>query len=265
MDLNLKGKVAFITGAGMGIAKAIALALAKEGTDISFLEFDRGLLDKSSKEIQLTGIKVLGNLGSVTQIEDVKVAVTRTIETFGHIDILVNCAGSSPVGNVMTVSHEDWAHAFDVKFLGYVRCIKEVLPHMIRQGGGKIINLVGTGATEVFPLHVSGAANNAAVVILTSYLAQEVARYKILVNGINPGPVGPTAKLAKMFIEIAEDWKCSTTEVEKRFIDQTPLGRLCQPEDIANLAVFLASDTNKFITGEIITIDGGYTKAIMNG
>jgi 3-oxoacyl-[acyl-carrier protein] reductase len=265
MDLNLKGKVAFITGAGMGIAKAIALALAKEGTNISFLELNKELLDESNKEIQSKGVKTLANLGSVTEVEDIKRAVTHTIETFGHIDVLLNCAGSSPVGNVMTVSHEDWAHAFDVKFLGYVRCIKEVLPHMIRQGGGRIINLVGTGATEVFPLHVSGAANNAAVVILISYLAQEVGKYNILVNGINPGPVGPTAKLAKMIVEIAENWRCSTKEVEKRFIDQTPLGRLCQPEDIANLAVFLASDANKFITGEVITIDGGYTKAIMNG
>lgn len=265
MELNLNGKVAFITGAGMGIAKAIALALAKEGVNISFMEFNKEALEESRKEILPLGVKVQAILGTVTEVEDVKRAVKSTVDAFGRIDILVNSAGSSPGGDVLPISHEDWAHAFDVKFLGYVRCVKEVAPYMIRQGGGKIINIIGAGATEIFPLHVSGAANNASAVILTSYLAQEVGKHNILVIGINPGPVGPTAKLAKHFDAIAKERDCPVSEVEKRMIDQTALGWLPQVEDIANLAVFLASDANKCITGEMITVDSGYTKAIMNG
>lgn len=265
MELNLRGKVAFVTGAGMGIAKAIALALAKEGVDISFMEFNKGALEESRREIQIIGAKVLATLGSVTKVEDVKNAVKSTIDTFGRIDILVNSAGSSPAGNVLSISHEDWAHAFDVKFLGYIRCIKEVVPHMIHQGGGKIINLVGIGSTEIIPLHVAGAANNASVVVLTSYLAQELGKHNILVIGINPGPVGPTAKLAKLFVEIAKDRGTTVQAIEHGEIERVPLGRFSQVEDIANLSVFLASEANKYITGEIITIDGGYTKAIMNG
>jgi len=264
MELNLKGKIAFVTGAGMGIAKAIALALAKEGVDISCIEFNKEALEEARREIQTIGVKVVATLGSVTKVEDVKNAVNSTIDTFGRIDILVNSAGSSPAGDVLSISHEDWAHAFDVKFLGYVRCIKEVVPHMIRQGGGKIINLVGIGATEFVPLHDSGAANNAAVVILTSYLAQKVGKYNILVIGINPGPVGPTAKLAKLFFEISRDRGCTVEEVGQMMKDRIPLGRFCHVEDIANLSVFLASEANRYITGEIITIDGGYAKAIMN-
>jgi NAD(P)-dependent dehydrogenase (short-subunit alcohol dehydrogenase family) len=265
MDLNLKGKVAFITGAGMGIAKGIALAFADEGVDISFMEFNKNLLEQSSKDIKAKGVKVQAILGSTTEVADVKEAVRNTIDTFGRIDILVNSAGSSPGGDVLPISHEDWAHAFDVKFLGYVRCIKEVVPHMINQGGGKVINLIGVGATEIVPLHVAGASNNAAAVILTSYLAQEVGKHNILVIGINPGMVGPTAKLTRQFEAIAKDQSCTVQEIEQETVKRSPLGRFCQVEDIANLAVFLASDANKFITGEIITIDGGHTKAIMNG
>jgi 3-oxoacyl-[acyl-carrier protein] reductase len=262
MELNLKGKVAFITGAGMGIAKAIALAFAKEGVNISFLEFNKELIEESGKEIEKIGVKVLATLGSVTEVEDVKKAVNSTIDTFGRINILVNSAGSSPAGDVLPISHEDWAHAFDVKFLGYVRCVKEIVPHMIRQGGGKIINLVGIGSTEIIPLHVAGAANNASVSILTSYLAQQVGKHNILVVGINPGLVGPTVKLAKLFEEISKNWGCTGPELEKTMIDRIPLGRFCHVEDIANLAIFLASDANKYITGEVITVDGGYCKAI---
>jgi NAD(P)-dependent dehydrogenase (short-subunit alcohol dehydrogenase family) len=264
MELNLKGKVAFITGAGMGIAKAIAIALASEGVDISFMEFSKEFLEESRREFEKIGVMALATLGSVTKVEDVRDAVKSTIDMFGRIDILVNSAGSSPAGDVLSITHDDWAHAFDVKFLGYVRCIKEVVPHMIRQGGGKIINLIGIGSTEVIPLHVSGAANNASAVILTSYLAQQIGKYNILVNGINPGPV-PTTKLAKLFAEISKDQGCTGQDVEERWKNRVPLGRFCHVEDIANLSVFLASDANKYITGEIITIDGGYTKAIMNG
>lgn len=265
MDLNLNGKVAFITGAGMGIARAIALALANEGVGISFMEVDNDALVGVRSEIEATGVKVVASLGSVTQVEDVKRAVNETVEVFGRIDILVNSAGSSPGGYVLPISHEDWAGAFDVKFLGYVRCVKEIAPHMINQGGGKIINLVGVGATEILPLHVSGAANNASVVILTSYLAQELGEHKIQVIGINPGMVGPTAKLAKLMAATAKDRGCETADIESEMISRTPLGRFCGAQDIADLAVFLASDANRFITGEVITIDGGYTKAIMNG
>jgi 3-oxoacyl-[acyl-carrier protein] reductase len=265
MELNLKGKVAYITGAGMGIAKAIALNLAKEGVDIAFMEIAEKPLGESRKEIESLGVRVIAYPGSVTELEDVKASVGATIASLGKIDILVNSAGSSPGGDVLPISHEDWAQAFDVKFLGYVRCIKEVVPHMIRQGGGKIINVIGVGATEFVPLHVSGAANNAAAVVLTSYFAQEVGKHNIQVIGINPGMVGPTIKLAKLISAIAKERGCTERDVEQEMVDRTPLGRFCHVDDIADLAVFLASDANKFITGEVITIDGGYTKAIMNG
>jgi 3-oxoacyl-[acyl-carrier protein] reductase len=265
MDLNLKNRVAFITGAGMGIAKAIALGLVREGVRIAFMEVSEELLKETCGEIESMGGEAKGVLGSVTEVEDVRRAVSSTIDRFGRIDILVNSAGSTPAGNTVDISHDDWAQAFDVKFLGYVRCVKEVLPYMINQGGGKIINLVGIGATEIIPLHVAGAANNAGVTVLTSYLAQEVGKYNVLVSGINPGLVGPTAKLERLFEAISRERRCSVKEVAQEMTGKVPLGRFCQVEDVANLAVFLASDANKYITGAVITIDGGYSKAIMNG
>ena len=116
MDLNLKDKVAFVTGAGMGIAKAIALALAEEGAHISFMEIEGELLEQSRKEIESTGAKAKAILGSVTKLDDVRRAVQSTVEAFGKIDILINSAGASPGGDVLSISHEDWEHAFDVKF-----------------------------------------------------------------------------------------------------------------------------------------------------
>jgi len=265
MDLNLKNKVAFITGAGMGIAKGIALELAKEGVHISLIEVNEELLKETRGEIESAGVEVKAILGSVTKLEDIRLAVSSTIDTFGRIDILVNSAGATPAGTTTGISHHDWDQAFDIKFLGYVRCVKEILPHMIKQGGGKVINLVGIGATEIIPLHVAGAANNAAVAVLTSYLAQEVGKYNILVVGINPGLVGPTAKLGRLFEAIGKERHISVQEVEQEMLAKVPLGRFCQAEDIAKLAVFLASDANTYITGSVITIDGGYAKAIRNG
>lgn len=262
MDLNLKNKVAFITGAGMGIAKEVALEFAKEGVRISLIEVNEELLKETQLEIESVGVKVKAILGSVTKVEDIKRAVNSTIDAFGRIDILVNSAGATPAGTTSGISHQDWDQAFDIKFLGYVRCVKEILPYMIKQGGGKIINLVGIGATEIIPLHVAGAANNAGVAILTSYLAQEVGKYNVLVVGINPGLVGPTAKLERLFEAIGRERHISVEEVEQEMLGRIPLGRFCQEEDIAKLAVFLASDANTYITGSVITIDGGYAKAI---
>ena len=264
MELGLQGKVAMVTGGAMGIGKAIGFALVREGVSIAICDIDQEAMEQTGEEIQTTTeAKVLTLYTDTTKVDDIAKSVKQIVKTFGRLDILVNNAGASPPGWVTEVSHEDWASAFDIKFLGYVRCAKEVFPHMMRQKWGRIINLIGAGGREVAPMFGTGAANNAALTATTKYLAVEGAKYNILVNGINPGMVGPTRKLNGLFKMMASRSGITPEQAQEEMLSQVPLGRFCQPEEVADLAVFLASERAGYITGSIVTIDGCFTRGIM--
>src|SRR5881628_3914191 len=149
MDLGLKGQVALVTGGSKGIGKAVARGLAQEGVRVAIWARSKASLEASAQELaKATGAEVFAVAGDLTRPDDVQRIVDAADSRFGRIDVLVNNAGAAPGGEILDLTEEDWQKALQLKFMGYVRCIKAVIPHMLRQGGGRIVNIVGNDGVK---------------------------------------------------------------------------------------------------------------------
>jgi 3-oxoacyl-[acyl-carrier protein] reductase len=263
MDMGLKDKVGMVTGATKGNGKAIAFGLASEGCKVAFCDYVEDLLEQTSQEIkQKTGAKVFAVKADVTKQEDIAAFVEKTLKEFGNIHILVNNAIGPPAGEARwfwEVSDEEIRRAMERKFLPYARCARAVIPHMIRQSGGKIVNIAGgSGLVDYGAGHMIMSYNNVAVMRLTTDLAHNLARYGILVNAVSPGPV-ETDRWKGLIKEWASEKGVTEEEISKEYLSRVPLRRTGRSEEIADLVVFLASERANFITGTVINIDGGMT------
>jgi NAD(P)-dependent dehydrogenase (short-subunit alcohol dehydrogenase family) len=243
MDLGLQGKVAFITGGSKGIGRAVATGLAREGTMVAICARRQDLLDRAAKEIaDGTGAEVLPISGDMSKPGDAERVVAAVIARFSRIDILVNNAGAAPGGLLLNLTEEDWTAALQLKFLGYIRCCKAVVPYMLKQGAG---------------------AANAAGLAAIQALAEQYGRNNIRINAINPGPVS-TERWDGLVRAYARDKNLPLDEAARRGVGSIPLGRICTPEEVADVAVFVASDRASFMNGASITLDGGQRKALMD-
>ena len=261
MDLGLKDKVAIVTGGSKGIGRAVALALAREGVHISLTARGLEALNATAEDVRKCDVRVLVLQGDMGQPEDVRRVVTNTVEEFGHIDILVNNAASFPIGSFTELPDEAWLGHFNVKFFGYMRCIREVLPHMERQAWGRIINIAGSAARESGMVAMSSGPVNAAIVNFTKALAGQVARHNITVNSVHPGATRTDRHMMNTRRRM-QDLNISFEEAEEQVIAGIPIGRLIQPEDISHLVLFLASETSSAITGQAMAVDGGAIKGV---
>lgn len=262
MELGLRGKAALVTGASQGIGQAIALGLAEEGVHLAICARGREALEKTAQEMQAaTGSLVIAIPADMSRREDITMFVNRAAEALGRIDILVNVAGASAFGSFLSLPDEAWASAMELKYLGYVRCAREVIPFMLRQGGGRIINVVGTGGHEAVATHLAGGCANAALLLFTKGLAQEMAQHNILVNAVSPGRVA-TQRLEKLIRAWAANRGCSYEEALQSMVAEVPLRRWAQPREIADMVVFLASERASFVTGSLIVVDGGKTRGL---
>jgi NAD(P)-dependent dehydrogenase (short-subunit alcohol dehydrogenase family) len=263
MDLGLKGKVALVTGGSKGIGAAIALGLAREGARVAICARQPGPLERTAQEIaRTTGAEVFPVAGDLTRPADVQRIVEATVARFGRIDILVNNAGAAPGGRILDLTEEEWQLALQLKFLGYVRCTKAVIPHMLRQGGGRIVNIVGNDGVKPLGFELSPSAANAADLAMTVALAEQYGRHNILVNAINPGPVA-TERWEGLVAGIARIQGISVEEAQRKVDRSIPLGRIARPEEVADVAVFVASERASFMNGACILLDGGQRKALM--
>ena len=265
MDLGLKGKVALITGASQGIGKAIALTLAEEGCHLAICARRKEALDSSAKEIRAKGVEILAIQSDVTKLEDNKNFVSQAAKKFGRIDILVNNAGYGNASDPMELPEEVFRHHMDLMLFGPIQLCREVIPYMRKQGWGRIINI-----SSIFGKQPGNQLDydsiKAALQMVTKDLSNYLAKDKILVNAVCPGPIrtplweGPGALAERLGQQLG----MSAPEVMKWFAEQNiPLGHHGDPEDIANLVAFLASDKAKFITGQAINVDGGMVKAVI--
>jgi len=264
MDLGLKGKVALVTGGSKGIGKAVAFGLGEEGAKVAICARTRAELDSAAAEIAKgTGLDVFAVAGDLTRQADVDRIVDSTVARLGRIDILVNNAGAAPGGLLLDLTEEDWQLALQLKFMGYVRCMKAVIPHMVKQGGGRIVNIVGNDGVKPIGVELTPSAANAADLAVTVALAEQYGRHNICINAINPGPVA-TERWDGLIAGIARVRKISVDEAQKRAETSIPLGRICTPEEVANVAVFVASPRASFMNGAVITLDGGQRKALLD-
>lgn len=264
MDLGLKGKAALVTGGSKGIGKAVARGLAQEGARVAICARTRSELDATAAELaRATGSEVVPVAGDLTREADVQTIVDTVVSRLGRIDVLVNNAGAAPGGLLLDLSEEDWQKALQLKFMGYVRCMKAVIPHMLKQGGGRIVNIVGNDGVKPIGIELTPSAANAADLAVTLALAEQYGRHNICINAINPGPVA-TERWDTLIGGIARVRNISADEAQKRAERSIPLGRICTPDEVANVAVFVASDRASFMNGALITLDGGQRKALLD-
>jgi 3-oxoacyl-[acyl-carrier protein] reductase len=263
MDLGLRGKVALVTGGSKGIGAAVARGLAREGAKVALTARTRAALEKTASEIAAaTGGEVVTVTGDLTQPEDAQRIVDATLARFGRIDILVNNAGAAPGGRILDLTEADWALALQLKFMGYVRCARAVIPHMVRQGGGRILNIVGNDGVKPLGFEIAPSAANAADLAMTVALAEQYGSDNIRVNAINPGPVA-TERWDGLVAGIGRIHGISPDEAQKKVDRSIPLGRIATVEEVADVAVFVASDRASFMNGAQILLDGGQRKALM--
>lgn len=264
MDLKLRSKTALVTGGSEGIGKAIAMALAKEGADVAICARRLGPLEAAANEIAaMTGRKVVAIPADLTKDEDAKNFVMKANADLGRVDIIINNAGSSPGGVIETLTEADWAQSMQLKFMGYVRCLRHVLPVMVAQGGGRVVNLIGNDGVKPSYWEIAPGAANAAGQNLTISLAGQYGKHNISFVAVNPGPVR-TERWAGLVKAMSRDMKISIEEADKLAPSSIPLGRIAETEEVANLCVYLASPLAHFVNGTMIEIDGGQEKSLMD-
>ena len=242
----LEGKTALITGAARGIGKALALKFAAEGANIAFTDL---VIDENGKETEAElaalGVKAKGYASNAADFNQTKEVVTEIHKEFGRIDILVNNAGITKDGLMMRMTEQQWDAVIAVNLKSAFNFINAVLPIMLRQKSGSIINMASVVGVHGNAGQSNYAASKAGLIALAKSIAQEVGSRKIRANAIALGFI-ETAMTAALPQEVRDEWA-----------KKIPLRRGGQVEDIANVATFLASDMSSYVTGQVIQVDGG--------
>lgn len=241
----LEGKVALITGAARGIGKAIALKFASEGADIAFTDLViNEAAEETVKEIEAFGHKVKAYASNAAMFEETGTVVEEILAEFGKIDILVNNAGITKDGLVMRMTEQQWDAVINVNLKSAFNFIHAVIPSMARQKSGSIINMASIAGQMGNPGQVNYASSKAGLIAMAKSVAKEMGSRGIRANAIAPG-----------FI-VSEMTNALPEEVRAEYIKQIPLRRGGTPEDVANAALFLASDLSSYVSGQVIAVNG---------
>jgi len=245
---SLEGKIALITGASRGIGRAIAQRFAQAGARVVVSSRKLESVQAIAGEIASAGGIALAVQAHVGQPEDVAALVERTVETFGRVDIAVNNAATNPhFGPLLTADESQWDKILDTNAKGCFRVCKAVAPHMEAQGGGKIINLASIAGLRPSPGMGVYGISKAAIVMLTRILAVELGPANIQVNAIAPGVI--KTRFSQLL------WQ--TPQIAEPILSHLPLARFGEPDDVAGLALYLASSAADYVTGAVLVVDGG--------
>jgi NAD(P)-dependent dehydrogenase (short-subunit alcohol dehydrogenase family) len=258
VDLGLQGRCALVTGGSMGIGRAAALALAAEGCRVAIAARGAEALAQAAQEI---GRDTLAVRADCTQPADIRRMVAEVLARFGRLDVLVNSIGAAKSGHFLRLSDDEWRDSLELKLFGIVRCCREAIPHMQRQGWGRIVNLIGHRGRQPEAQAMPAGVANAGLINFTKALADEFVRDGILVNGVSPCPM-QTRRLDYMVKAKASMAGISAEAARAEFLRDIPIGRFAEPHEIAPLVAFLASERNTYITGTTIAIDGGATRTV---
>jgi NAD(P)-dependent dehydrogenase (short-subunit alcohol dehydrogenase family) len=247
---ELEGRVCVVTGAGRGIGAATATAFAAQGARVAILERAPDLGEQAASELTRSGARARAYAVDVSDERGVIETAARVVEDFGRVDVLVNNAGIGRLGPSMSFPLADWQESLDVLATGVFLCCREFGREMRDAGGGAIVNIASINGIVAFPMRLAYSAGKAAVISMTKVLAAEWAGYGIRVNAVAPG---------------VTETEMVQEAIEQGLIDvdaynaHTPLGRFGQPDEIADAVLYLASDRSRYLTGQVIAPDGGWT------
>ena len=265
MDLELKGKVAIVTGGSKGIGKEIARQLAAEGASVAICARTEETLKAAAKELaKETGSRVLPFVANVSSKDSVDRMVEAVVESFGRLDILVNNAGQpggKATGPLATVTDEDMLSDLDTKLVGYLRCVRAAAPHMVRHSWGRIVHVGGNSAR--LPGTYSTGTRNIAVVHLSRTLAEELGPSGITSNVVHPS-ITRTEYFANVLATRAKKEGRSPQEIEQEYARNHSLKRVVDATEVASVVVFLASARASAVTGQVLEAGGGATRAVLS-
>lgn len=252
--MRLENKVAIITGAGRGMGHAEAVRFAKEGAQVVVAEIDETSAKQTFEEIGRRGLLSMTDMSSVA---DINALVDKTMATFGRVDILINNAGVTKSLGFFDVTEADWDWMYSINARGLFFCMQRVAREMVKQNSGKIINIASiAGKGFRGTSNIAYAGTKGAVIAMTRIAASQLARHNINVNAICPGATR-THLYETIQQEMLAKRGISAEEADRRMEASIPLGRANSPDEIANMACFLASDESNNITGQSINVDGG--------
>jgi 3-oxoacyl-[acyl-carrier protein] reductase len=263
MDLELQGKVAIVGGASKGLGRACAEVLAQEGANIAICSRTKADLEQAAKEMRdATGAEVLAFAGDLERYETIRELIAATVDHFGRLDILVNNSGGPPLARAHNATEEQWAIAVQRSLLFFARMSREALPHLKRQGGGRIINILASTVYQPIPNLALSGATRMGVVAFAKSLADEVGRDGILVNNVCPGSI-LTERMLSNVTARAKELGISVEEGLAQRAAETAVGRIGEPKELAYLVAFLASGKASYITGTTILVDGGLVRSVL--
>ncbi len=260
--MKLKGKTALITGGGTGIGAAIARRFAKEGAKVCITGRRRGKLEQTVKTLPQG--KALAFPGDVSRYEDVKAMVAAAVKFGGKLDILVNNAAADSMARITELEPDEWRRVVEVNLTAPFLLMKESIPHMIKAGGGSVINIASLGGLRCVPACPAYSTTKAGLIMLTQQAALDYGQYKIRFNAVCPGATR-TDMLEGMIDMISRKMGTDKAGGYKYFLKNVPLRRACEPDEIAGLCCYLASDESSFMTGSVLLIDGGAAVVDISG
>jgi 3-oxoacyl-[acyl-carrier protein] reductase len=261
MDLGLKGKNAAITGSSQGIGFAIATALAKEGCNVALSARGRERLDNAVAELGALGIKACGIVADLSTEEGCRVFADGAAAQLGGIDILVNNVGGMIPGTLESLSAEQWSTVLNVNLMAAVYTTKYALPHLKKGRAARVLNVSGVTGKQLLPGALTTTIPNAAIIAFSKLMAGELGATGITVNNICPG-FTKTESWAPRAEAMAKVRGITSDQVRAGIANQTLLGRWAEPEEIGNVAAFLVSERNSYMTGTTVEVCGGFNRYI---
>jgi 3-oxoacyl-[acyl-carrier protein] reductase len=262
MDLGIKDKVAIVCASSQGLGKATALGLAKEGAKVVIFARHKKDLDETAHEIgTTTNSEVLSLIADVTKVEDIRTVVQTTVDKFGTLHILVNNAGGPPVANFAELTDDMWMNGVGLTMMSLIRMTREVLPHMLKNKWGRIINIASLTAKQPINDLIISSTLRPGILGLAKILSNQYSKFGVLVNNVCPGHY-LTKRQEEIIKKRSVERNITAEEYIQQHSNEIPIGRFGKPGELANMIVFLCSEKASYVTGSTISVDGGLVKGL---
>jgi NAD(P)-dependent dehydrogenase (short-subunit alcohol dehydrogenase family) len=262
MDLGLKGKNAVVTGGSQGVGFAIAQGLAREGCNVALGARGKHKLEEAANDLQTLGVEALPIISDFSTSEGCHNFIQQAANSMGGVDIVINNVGGMVPGNIESITDKDWQNTIDRNLMSYIWTSRAAVPHLRNSSAGRVLSVSGLSGTQLLPGSWSTTITNAGIHGMTKLLANELAANNITVNAIAPGTVKTEAWMGPRAEAMAKARGITSDEIRTSMAANAMLDRLAEPEEIGDVAAFLVSEKNSYMTGTVVEVCGGWGKYI---